>query len=177
MNKLTKPLLLLTKLLRVWGKFSLAVFLLAVTTLPARAGLVTVNKVDGVSFQYTAVDTNGTLVVTFTNPFNFVTQINNSLIPQVQATFAQLTLSPTLLTDDIPGLSGHFTPESEFNTVRDSVADPPRGAERRVRLQHQLWAGCRQWFDPDRFHRAGPRECHDIHAGHHHLRFQPVQEL
>jgi hypothetical protein len=97
-------------LLRVWGKFSLAVFLLAVTARSARAGSVTVNKGDGVNFGYSAVDTNGILVVTF-SPTNFVTRINNSLkSPSLPASFHRLTLSPTFLTDDIPGLSGHFIP-------------------------------------------------------------------
>lgn len=95
----------------VWGKFTLSVFLLAVTALSARAVPVPVTEVNGVNFQYTASDVNGSLTVTFTDPFNFITQINGSLIsPQQTANFAQLTLSPTILTDDVPGLSGHFTP-------------------------------------------------------------------
>src|SRR5215471_17296514 len=84
--------------LRVWGKFSLAAFLLAVTTLSARAGSVAVHQVDGVNFSYTAVDTNGILVVTF-SPTNFVTRINNSLKSSpFPARFPRLTLSPTFLT-------------------------------------------------------------------------------
>lgn len=114
-----------TNLLCRCGKFSLAVFLLAATALSARAGLVTVNKADGVSFQYTAVDTNGTLTVSFTNPFNFITQVNNALVPQMPATFAQLTLSPTSLTDDIPGLSGHFTPNLNSTQYGISSLTPP----------------------------------------------------
>ena len=41
---------------------------------PASANL-TATKVDGVIFQYTAVDTNGVLTVTFTNQASFVTQL------------------------------------------------------------------------------------------------------
>jgi len=105
-------------LLRVWGKVSLAVFLLAVTTLSARAGSVMVNKVDGVNFSYTAVDTNGILVVSF-GPTNFVTRINNSLkSPPLPASFHRLTFSPNLLTDDIPGLSGHFVPNLNLTHYR-----------------------------------------------------------
>ena len=106
-------------LLRVWSKFSLAVFLLAATTLSARAGSVMVNKADGVNFGYTAVDTNGILVVSF-SPTNFVTRINNSLkSPPLPATFHNLILSPTFLTDDIPGLSGHFLPN--LNSTRYGI--------------------------------------------------------
>ena len=108
----------LANLLRVWGKVSLAVFLLAVTTLSARAGSVMVNKVDGVNFSYTAVDTNGILVVSF-GPTNFVTRINNSLkSPPLPASFHRLTFSPTFLTDDIPGLSGHFVPNLNLTHYR-----------------------------------------------------------
>jgi hypothetical protein len=92
----------------MWGKFSLVAFLLAATTLSVRA--VSVNQADGVNFSYTAVDTNGVLTVTF-DPASLVTKINGSIrSPTLPATFAQLTLSPTLLTDDILGLSGHFIP-------------------------------------------------------------------
>ena len=41
---------------------------------PASANL-TATKVDAVIFQYTAVDTNGVLTVTFTNQASFVTQL------------------------------------------------------------------------------------------------------
>ena len=114
-------------LLRVWGKFSLAVFLLAVTTLSARAGSVAVHQVDGVNFSYTAVDTNGILVVTF-SPTNFVTRINNSpKSSPFPARFHRLTLSPTFLTDDIPGLSGHFVPN--LNSTRYGIPSlTPPGA-------------------------------------------------
>jgi len=102
---------------RILAKLGLAAFLLVGTVLPARAGTVVVNKLDGVNFQYVATDVNGVLSVKFTNPASFVTQINNTLItPAIPAGFAQLTLSPTLLTDDIPGLSGHFTPN--LNTTK-----------------------------------------------------------
>jgi hypothetical protein len=103
----------------------LAACLAVAAALPARAGTTSVNKVDGVNFQYQATDTNGTLVVNFTNPFSFVTQVNNTLVPQMPATFAQLTLSPTKLTDDLPGLSGHFTPN--FNTTQYAISSPTPG--------------------------------------------------
>src|ERR1022692_4255410 len=107
----------------VWCKFSLALSLLAVTTLPARAG--SVNQVDGVNFSYTAVDTNGVLVVTF-DPASLVTKINGSVIsPTLPAIFAQLTLSPTLTTDDIPGLSGHFVPNLNSTKYGISSLTPP----------------------------------------------------
>jgi hypothetical protein len=41
---------------RVLAKLGLAAFLVVATALPARAGTTTVNKVDGVNFQYTATD-------------------------------------------------------------------------------------------------------------------------
>jgi hypothetical protein len=97
--------------IRILVKPCLAALLVAAAALPARAGTTTADKIDGVNFQYTATDTNGVLVVNFTNPSNLVTQINSTLItPQIPATFAQLTLAPTFLTTDVPGLSGHFTP-------------------------------------------------------------------
>ena len=103
-----------------------AVFLLAVTTLPARAVLITASEAGGVFGSYTAVDTNGTLVVTFPNVTAFVTKINNTLVlPFLSTTFAQLTLSPTLLTDDIPGLSGHFTPNLNSTQYGIPSLTPP----------------------------------------------------
>jgi hypothetical protein len=95
---------------RLLAKACLAAFLVVVAALPARAG-TNVNKVDGVNFQYTATDTNGVLTVNFTNPFNRVTQINNTLVGPFQAEFAQLTLSPTKLTVADPMIpSGNFSP-------------------------------------------------------------------
>jgi hypothetical protein len=112
---------------RVLAKLGLAAFLVVATALPAMAGTTKVDKLDGVNFQYTATDTNGVLTVGFTNPFNFVTQVNNGLIPQIPAEFAQLTLSPTQLTDDIPGLSGHFVPN--LNTTKYGITSlSPPGA-------------------------------------------------
>jgi hypothetical protein len=111
--------------LRVWAKFGLAAFLLAVTTLPARAGLVTVNRVDGVNFSYTAVDTNGVLTVTF-DPASMVTKINGSVIsPTLAATFAQLTLNTKPTIDDIPGLSLHFFPPLNSTQYGISTLTPP----------------------------------------------------
>jgi hypothetical protein len=109
----------------MWAKLALAGFLVVATALPARAGSTSVNKIDGVNFQYTAVDTNGVLTVTFANPSNFVTQVNNSLVTPIPATFAQLTLSPTLLTDDIPGLSGHFVPNLNTTKFGMPTLTPP----------------------------------------------------
>ena len=113
--------------LRLLGKFGLAALLLAISTLAVRAATVPVSQVDGVNFSYTAVDTNGVLTITF-DPASFVTKINGSLIsPTLPAIFAPLTLSPTLLTDDIPGLSGHFLPN--LNTTRYGIpALTPPGA-------------------------------------------------
>lgn len=109
----------------MWGKLSLGVFLLAVTTLSARAASVMVNQVDGVNFLYSASDVNGTLTVTF-NSSSDVTKINGSPISTaLPATFAQLTLNPTLLTDDIPGLSGHFTPNLNSTQYGISSLTPP----------------------------------------------------
>jgi len=104
---------------RTRAKLALAALLVFGAAMPARAGTTTANKIDGVNFQYTAVDTNGVLSVTFSNPNNFITQVNNTLVPIIPAAFAQLTLSPTLLTDDIPGLSGHFVPN--LNTTQFGV--------------------------------------------------------
>jgi hypothetical protein len=110
---------------RAWHKFSLAAFLLAATTLSAHAGVVSVNQVDGVNFSYTAVDTKGTLVITF-DTASSVTKVNGSLIsPTLPATFAQMTLSPSILTDDIPGLSGHFTPNLNLTKYGISSLTPP----------------------------------------------------
>jgi hypothetical protein len=95
---------------RTRAKLALAVLLVFGVALPARAGTTNVNQIDGVNFQYTAVDTNGVLSISFNNPNNFITQINNTLVPIIPAAFAQLTLSPTKLTDDMPGISGHFIP-------------------------------------------------------------------
>jgi hypothetical protein len=108
-------------------KLGLAALLLVVAALPARAGSTLVEKADGVNFQYSAVDTNGVLTVTFTNQSsNFVTLINNNLItPPIPAVFAQLTLSPTLLTDDIPGLSGHFIPNLNTTQFGLTSLTPP----------------------------------------------------
>ncbi|HEY7088451.1 MAG TPA: PEP-CTERM sorting domain-containing protein [Tepidisphaeraceae bacterium] len=111
--------------LRVWRIFSLSASLLALTTLSARAAVVPVSQIDGVNFSYTAVDTNGVLVVTF-DPTSLVTKINGSVIsPTLPATFAQLTLSPTQLTDDIPGLSGHFVPNLNTTKYGISSLTPP----------------------------------------------------
>jgi hypothetical protein len=110
---------------RILPKFALAGLVLAAVALPARADII-VGKVDGVNFQYSAVDTNGTLVVTFTNtsspPSNVVSQINNQLV-SFPAVFAQLTLSSTLTTDDTPGLSGHFSANLNFNETQYGVFD------------------------------------------------------
>jgi len=95
---------------RILAKIGLATLLVAAAALPARAGTTTVDKLDGVNFQYKATDVNGVLTVAFTNPASFVTQINNTLVTPIPAAFSTLTLSPTKLTDDMPGLSGHFTP-------------------------------------------------------------------
>ena len=116
--------------LRAWDKlgcrFSVGALLLAVTGLSAHAA-VSVNQVDGVNFSYTAVDTNGTLVVTF-DTASSVTKINGSLIsPTLAAVFAPMTLSPSQLTDDIPGLSGHFTPN--LNETKYGISSlTPAGA-------------------------------------------------
>jgi len=111
------------------AKLVLAAFLVAAAAFPAQAGTTSVNKFDGVNFQYTATDTNGVLAISFTNPSNFVTQINNALItPPIPATFGQLTLSPTKLTDDIAGLSGHFIPNlntSQFGLPSLTPAGAP----------------------------------------------------
>src|SRR5258708_636878 len=112
---------------RILARPGLAAFLVFAAALPARAGPTTVTKLDGVNFQYQATDTNGVLAVNFTNPFSFVTQVNNVLVPQIPATFAQLTLSPTFLTDDIPGLSGHFVPN--LNSTKFGITSlTPAGA-------------------------------------------------
>jgi hypothetical protein len=96
--------------LRIWHKVSFVVLLLGVTTLSSRAAIITANELDGVNFSYTATDVNGVLSVTF-DPTSEVTKIDGSIIsPTLPATFAELTLSPTILTNDIPGLSGHFLP-------------------------------------------------------------------
>ena len=97
------------------------VSLLAVTTFSARA--ISVNKVDGVNFSYTATDVNGTLTVTF-DATSMVTQINGSPV-SINATFAQLTLNSTQLTDDIPGLSGHFTPNLNSTQYGITSLTPP----------------------------------------------------
>jgi hypothetical protein len=110
---------------RMLAKHGLAAFLVVAAAFPARAGATLVNKLDGVNFQYSATDTNGVLVVSFTNPFSFVTQVNNSLVPQIPTTFGQLTLSPTLLTDDLPGLSGHFTPNLNTTQFGLTSLTPP----------------------------------------------------
>lgn len=108
-------------------KFSFAASLLAVTTISAHAAILSVNQVDGVNFSYTAVDTNGVLTVTF-DPASSVTKIDGSLVsPTLPAVFGQLTLSPTQLTDDIPGLSGHFIPN--LNLTRYGISSlTPAGA-------------------------------------------------
>jgi hypothetical protein len=111
---------------RILTKLGLVAFLMAAAALPARGGTVEVNKVDGVNFQYIATDSNGVLSVKFTNPSSFVTQINNALVPQIPAAFAQLTLSPTLLTDDIPGLSGHFVPNLNSTQFGLTSLTPPK---------------------------------------------------
>lgn len=111
--------------IRTSAKLALAALLVVAAALPARAGTTTASKVDGVNFQYTAVDTNGVLTVTFANPSNFVTQINDSLVTPIPATFGQLTLSPTLLTDDIPGLSGHFVPNLNTTKIGIPSLTPP----------------------------------------------------
>jgi len=96
--------------LRTLTKFGLAALVLAAASLPARAAFVSVNKIDGVNFSYTAVDTNGVLTVTF-DATSLVTKINNALVtPPLPATFAQLTLTTKPTFDDIPGLSLHFFP-------------------------------------------------------------------
>jgi hypothetical protein len=110
---------------RTLAKLGLAAFLVVATALPAWAGTTFVNKLDGVNFQYSATDTNGVLAISFTNPFNFVTQVNDGIIPQIPAEFAQLTLSPTQLTDDIPGLSGHFSPNLNSTKYGITSLSPP----------------------------------------------------
>ena len=100
------------------------VSLLAFATLSARAISVNVNQVDGVNFSYTATDVNGTLTITF-DAASMVTQINSSLVPTFPATFAQLTLSPTSLTDDTPGVSGHFTPNLNSTQYGITSLTPP----------------------------------------------------
>jgi hypothetical protein len=112
---------------RILAKIGLAAFLVAAVAMPARAGTTSVDKLDGVNFQYRATDTNGVLTVAFSNPASFVTQINNNLVSPIPATFAPLTLSPTALTDDVPGLSGHFTPN--LNTTKFGLTSlSPAGA-------------------------------------------------
>lgn len=99
--------------------------LLGVNTLSARAAIVTANELDGVNFSYTAVDTNGILAVTF-DPTSEVTKIDGSVIsPTLPSIFAPLTLSPTELTNDIPGLSGHFTPSLNSTKYGISSLTPP----------------------------------------------------
>jgi hypothetical protein len=57
---------------------------------------------------------------------NLVTKINGSVIsPTLSSTFAQLTLSPTQLTDDIPGLSGHFVPNLNTTQYGITTLTPP----------------------------------------------------
>jgi hypothetical protein len=111
--------------IRVWAKLALAGLLAVAAAVPARAASTSVNKFDGVNFQYTATDTNGVLTVTFTNPANLVTQVNNTLVTPIPATFSQLTLSPTQLTDDIPGLSGHFIPNLNTSQFGLPSLTPP----------------------------------------------------
>jgi hypothetical protein len=111
----------------MWHKLGFVALFLGVTTLSARAAIITANALDGVNFSYTAVDTNGVLAVTF-DPSSLVTKIDGSIIsPTLSSTFAQLTLSPTQLTDDIPGLSGHFVPN--LNTTKYGITSlTPPGA-------------------------------------------------
>jgi len=111
--------------LRVMAKLGLAALLVVATALPARAANTSVTKLDGVSFQYQATVTAGVLNISFTNPFNFVTQVNNTLITPITAEFAPLTLSPTALTDDIPGLSGHFVPNLNSTKFGLTSLTPP----------------------------------------------------
>jgi hypothetical protein len=109
----------------MWHKIGFVALLLGVTTLSARASIITANALDGVNFSYTAVDTNGVLAVTF-DPSSLVTKVNGSIIsPTLPSTFAQLTLSPTQLTDDIPGLSGHFTPNLNSTKYGITSLTPP----------------------------------------------------
>jgi len=110
---------------RTLAKLGLAALLAAVGALPARAGTTSVDKIDGVNFQYTATDVNGVLTVKFTNPGSFVTQINGSLVTQIPTQFSQLTLSPTFLTNDIPGLSGHFIPNLNTSQLGLTSLSPP----------------------------------------------------
>jgi PEP-CTERM motif-containing protein len=106
-------------------KFGLGALCVALTGLSAGASVTVVNQVDGVNFSYTAVDTNGVLAVTF-DPASAATKIDGSLIsPTLPATFAQLTLSPSILTNDIPGLSGHFTPNLNTTKYGISSLTPP----------------------------------------------------
>jgi hypothetical protein len=105
------------------AKFALATLAVAAAALPARADLQ-VFKVDGVNFQYTAVDTGGVLKVTFTDPGSFVTQINNVVTP-IAAVFAQLTLSPTLLTPDVTPGTGHFAPDVNQTQYGVTSLTPP----------------------------------------------------
>ncbi len=113
--------------LRIWHKLGFVALLLGVTTLSARAAIVTANELDGVNFSYTAVDVNGVLAVTF-DPASSVARIDGSIIsPTLPAIFAQLTLSPTILTSDIPGLSGHFIPN--LNDTKYGISSlTPAGA-------------------------------------------------
>jgi hypothetical protein len=106
---------------------SFVALLLGVTTLSARGAIITANELDGVNFSYTAVDANGVLTVTF-DPASSVTKIDGSIIsPTLPSIFAPLTLNPTLLTNDIPGLSGHFVPN--LNTTEYGISSlTPAGA-------------------------------------------------
>jgi len=113
--------------LRIGRIFVLVAAILAASMVPSRAAIVPVSQSDGVNFSYTAVDTNGTLVITF-DPSSLITRINGAVIsPTLPAAFATLTLSPTQLTDDIPGLSGHFAPS--LNSTKYGISSlSPAGA-------------------------------------------------
>jgi hypothetical protein len=116
---------------RTRTKMGLALLLALAAALPTRAGTTNVNSFDGVNFDYTATDTNGVLVVTFVNPTNYVTKVNGtglSLTNAIPSAFAQLTLSPTLLTTTVPGISGFFTPnvnETQFGLTSLSPPSSP----------------------------------------------------
>jgi len=106
-------------------KLCLTAIALAGSALPAHAAFITVNRVDGVNFSYSAVDTGGVLTVTF-DPASFVTKINGSLIsPPLSAVFAPLTLTTQPTTDDIPGLSLHFIPPLNQTQYGISSLSPP----------------------------------------------------
>lgn len=109
---------------RILTKLGLVAFLMVVTALPARAGVIPVTSFSGVNLGFTATEAviGGISVIDFSfTSTNAVTVVNGNVVSPVNATFPDLFLIPGTVSPIIPPPNVGFNPAG--NTSQYAVMD------------------------------------------------------